>query len=139
MGRPAAAWYSPRIATIELVGGHGRAVANRQVRDREQTRYDVSEVLVAVDLELDAPADAVLGLEAERELRVLAGLGPRGTDPREAAAEPGQRRADRPRLALDQVDVLRVPRRRCQLQLVQRSPTPEREGGLEGLVPEDAA
>src|SRR3990172_3287278 len=72
---------------VERIGRHGCAVAHRQVRDREQARHDVPEMLVAVDLELDAPARTGLGLEAERELWVLAGLRARGADPFEHAAQ----------------------------------------------------
>ena len=67
-------------------------------------------MLGTVDLELDAPARTGLGLEAKREFRELAGLRARGADPLEHAAEPRQRRTERTRLSLDEVEVLRVPR-----------------------------
>lgn len=88
----------------------------------------MTKLLVAVDLELDPPPGTRLGLGGERELRVLAGVGPSGADPAEQAAEPAEGWADEARLALDEVDVLGVPDRGSQVRLVERGSAAEGEG-----------
>lgn len=46
-------------------------------------------------------------------------------------------RADRPGDRLDEIDVFRVPRRWCQIELVERGPTPEGKSPGQVFVGED--
>ena len=126
-----------REELIELVRVHDGAVADRQVRDGVEAWHDMPEVLVAVDLDLDLPDGTGLGLEAEADPWVLARVRARGADPLEHPAQSRQHGADRTRLALDEVDVLGIPGRGREVELVERRAAAERERLIEGRVAED--
>jgi hypothetical protein len=97
-------------------------------------------VLVGIDLDLDPPAlPGRLGDEREGQFRVLANLRPAPAEPAQDSAQAIERRTDRLRLALHEVEVVRVPRCGREMQLVERRTAPEGEVLAEEAVGEDIA
>ncbi len=83
------------------------------------------------------PVASGLGDEREGQLRVLADLRATPAEPAKDSAEAIERRSDRLRIPLDEVEVLREPRCGRKVQLVERCTAPKGEVLAEEPVGED--